>query len=59
MIDRFLDLALEPLEERYTRLDATTDRYESERGFMSHIERETAGMVEPYQGDGSDDHHDR
>jgi hypothetical protein len=48
---RFPELTLEPLEQRYHRLDATTYRYESDGGaFTADLRTNAAGFVTRYPG---------
>lgn len=48
---RFPSLALEPLEQRYRRLDASTYRYESAGGgFVADLEVNGQGLVVHYPG---------
>lgn len=48
---RFPSFALEPLEQRYRRLDATTYRYESAGGqFVAELEVDGDGLVTRYPG---------
>ena len=42
---RFPELRLEPLRQRYTRLDPTTYRYESDPGFQTTLATEDLGLV--------------
>lgn len=45
---RFPGFGLEPLEQRYRRLDATTYRYESTGGFVRELQVNAAGFVTLY-----------
>lgn len=47
---RFPDLALEPLPQRYSRLDERRFRYESAGGFVAGIEVDDIGLVVAYEG---------
>lgn len=45
---RFPELTLEPLRQRYTRLDRRRWRYESEGGFTAELEVDDLGIVTRY-----------
>jgi len=45
---KFPDLTIEPLSQRYTRLDANTYRYESNTGFSADIVVDDLGLVISY-----------
>ncbi len=47
---RFPDLSIEPLSQRYTRLDERRYRYESESGFEVVLEVDNAGLITSYPG---------
>jgi hypothetical protein len=47
---RFPTLAVEPLRQRYTRLDERHYRYESDTGFSAELEVDEAGLVIDYPG---------
>ena len=44
------DLAVEPLQQRYTRLTESNYRYESGSGFRAEIEVDDLGLVTTYRG---------
>ncbi len=47
---RFPDLSVEPLRQRYTRLDANCYRYESDTGFSTDLTVDDLGLVMSYAG---------
>lgn len=47
---KFPELVLEPLEQRYTRINGTTYRYESTAGQPRRIELDADGMIVSYEG---------
>lgn len=47
---RFPELTIEPLPQRYTRLDERRYRYESATGFMAELTVDDVGLVVDYPG---------
>lgn len=47
---RFPSFTLEPLDQRYRRIDAATYRYESAGGFAADLAVDAAGVVTRYPG---------
>ena len=47
---RFPELIVQPLSQRYTRIDGNTYRYESDTGFSAEIGVDDLGLVTTYSG---------